>query len=289
MNKTVPKVAAINDISGVGRCSITVISPVMSALGCQVCPLPTAVLSSHSEFSEFYFLDFTEHMEEYFSYWERNGFEFDCIYTGFVGSERQIGIITNIINRLSRTNKPIVVVDPVMGDHGIPYTTYNAKMVLRMSELVKHADIITPNLTEACILLKEEYKAERMERARLKEYMERLGSLGPDTVVITGVRLDDSSYINAAYDKKTGEYWRIPFRHVDTRYPGTGDLFTALFTGYMLRGKRLPEAVQEAARFITRAVEVTHKSGTERAEGVLFEMIMPELYDYIDEYEYLYL
>ena len=126
MKNYVPKIAAIHDISGIGRCSMTVILPVMSALGCQVCPLPTALLSNHSEYSDFYFYDFTEHMEEYYRNWEKNNAEFDCVYSGFIGSRKQIDIILDIINKIRANNKKkdtLIVVDPVMGDHGVTYKT----------------------------------------------------------------------------------------------------------------------------------------------------------------------
>ena len=174
MNK-VPKIMAIHDMSGVGRCSLTVIIPIMSALGCQVCPLPTALLSNHSEYREFYFFDFTEHMEEYFSYWEKNNELFDCVYSGFIGSEEQIDIIRDIINKVKEKNKEaLIVVDPVMGDHGTTYATYNDTMVEKMSHLVEEANIITPNLTEACILLNKKYEGEKITIKKIKGYLKEL-------------------------------------------------------------------------------------------------------------------
>jgi pyridoxine kinase len=286
MNK-IPKIMAINDMSGVGRCSLTVIIPVMSALGCQVCPLPTALLSNHSEYKEFYFFDFTNHMEEYFSYWEKNDAFFDCVYSGFIGSEEQINIITDIINKVKEKNKEaLVVVDPVMGDHGFTYATYNDEMITKMSHLVKNADIITPNLTEAYILLGKKYKDEKVTIPQVKEYLIELCNLGPKISVITGVTTEEGEHINVCYNRDEDKFWMAPFEYVDKRYPGTGDLFTSLFLGYYMKGKSLPEAIEEAARFVSLAVVTTYKAKTLSTEGVIFENIMKELYNEITEYKY---
>ncbi len=284
--KNVPKIAAIHDMSGVGRCSMTVLMPILSALGCQVCPLPTALLSNHSEYKNFYFFDLTEHMEEYYSNWEKNNEEFDCLYSGFIGSEKQINIMLDIINKIKSKKDVLVVVDPVMGDHGITYKTYTDKMVERMSQLVHKADIITPNMTEASILLGEKYSDEKIDTARLKRYLKNLCNLGPDICVITGIATMDGENINACYDKRTDEYWKIPFCFIDKRYPGTGDLFTSLLVGYLMNDKKLPEAIEEASRFVSLAVKETYEAGTPSREGVLFEKIMKELYNEIEDYKY---
>ncbi|MDW5299324.1 MAG: pyridoxamine kinase [Sedimentibacter sp.] len=284
--KNVPKIAAIHDMSGMGRCSMTVIMPVLSALGCQVCPLPTALLSNHSKFENFYFFDFTEHMEEYYLNWEKNNAEFDCVYSGFIGSEKQIDILIEIINKIKAKRDALVVVDPVMGDDGITYKTYTDKMVEKMSRLVNKADIITPNMTEVSILLGEKYSNENISTEILKLYLNKLCSLGPDIAVITGVTTEDGENINACYDKKNNEYWKIPFQLVGKRYPGTGDLFTSLFVGYLMKGKELPKAIEEASRFVSLAVKETFEAGTPCLEGVMFEKIMKELYTEIENYNY---
>jgi len=284
--KNVPKIAAIHDMSGIGRCSMTVIMPILSALGCQVCPLPTALLSNHSEYKYFYFFDFTEHMEEYYSNWEKNNAEFDCIYSGFIGSEKQIDIMLDIIYRSKKKKQTLIVVDPVMGDHGITYKTYTEDMINKMSQLVKKADIITPNMTEASILLGEKYSMSKISISMLKTYLNGLCDMGPGIAVITGITTEDKEHINVCYDKKNNEYWKIPFDFVDKRYPGTGDLFTSLLVGYMLNGKILPEAIEEASRFVSLAVYITYEAGTPSFEGVLFERIMKELYNEIKEYKY---
>lgn len=284
---TIPKIMAVHDMSGVGRCSLTVIIPIMSALGCQVCPLPTALLSNHSEYKEFYFFDFTNHMEEYFSYWEKNNAMFDCLYSGFIGSEEQINIILDIIEKVKKkNNKALIVVDPVMGDHGFTYATYNDGMIKKMSHLVKKADIITPNLTEASILLGKKYSNEKVEISKVKEYLKELCSLGPKISVITGITTEEGEHINVCYNREEDKFWKAPFNYVNKRYPGTGDLFTSLFLGYYMKGKKLPEAMEEAARFVSLSVLSTYDAKTPSSEGVIFEKIMKELYNEISEYKY---
>ncbi len=289
MKNYVPKIAAIHDISGIGRCSMTVILPVMSALGCQVCPLPTALLSNHSEYRDFYFYDFTEHMEEYYSNWEKNNAEFDCVYSGFIGSRKQIDIILDIINKIKASNKEkdtLIVVDPVMGDHGVTYKTYTDEMVEKMSHLVEKADIITPNFTEACILIGEKYTSESISIKSVKRILKSLSDLGPRIVVMTGIKTDDEEYINACYDKTSNEYYKVPFEFIKSRYPGTGDLFTSLFVGHLMNETELPKAIEEASRFVTSSVSYTHNANTPSCEGVMFEKIMHELYNKVTDYKY---
>lgn len=284
--RNVPRVAAIHDMSGIGRCSMTVIIPIMSALGCQVCPLPTALLSNHSEYKHFYFFDFTDHMEEYYSNWEKNNAEFDCLYSGFIGSEKQIDIMSHIIDKMKAHKETLIVVDPVMGDHGIVYKTYTKEMIEKMSHLVNKADIITPNLTEAGILLGEKYRSEHLKINQVKNYLNLLCNMGPSVALITGIVTDDGEHINACYNKTTDEYWKVPFDFINTRYPGTGDLYTSLFTGYLLNNKTIPEAMECASIFVSKAVDVTYKAKTKSSEGVIFEKIMKELYNEPKIYKY---
>ena len=287
MNK-IPKIMAINDMSGIGRCSLTVALPIISALGCQVCPLPTALLSNQSEYEEFYFFDFTKYMEEYYLGWEKNDTSFDCVYTGFIGSEDQINIIIDIIDKVREKNKEaLVIVDPVMGDQGFTYPTYNHKMIDRMTSLVKEATIITPNLTEACILLGKKYEKEKATIKQVKNYLKDLCNIGPKISVITGVRTEEGQHINLCYNKEEDKFWLIPFEYINKRYPGTGDLFTSLFIGYLMKGKLLPEAIEEASRFVSLAVLTTYQANTLSSEGVIFEKIMKELYNEIKEYKYV--
>lgn len=285
--KKIHKVAAIHDISGMGRCSMTVIIPIMSALGCQVCPLPTALFSSHPLFKDFYFYDFTQHMEEYFSSWQKNDATFDCVYSGFISSEKQIDIISQIIDKTKEKNATLIVVDPVMGDHGKVYRTYNDKMIQKMSELVKKADIVTPNLTETSILLNNSYNLDKVSLDYVKSSLYRLCELGPKYAVITGINTEDGNYINACYIKETGEYYIVPYEYVNAKYPGTGDLFTSLLTAYILNNKTLPQAMEFSSIFISSAVKQTYEDNTPPHEGVLIEKKIKELFKEITHYNYI--
>ena len=156
----VKKVATINDLSGIGRCSLTAAIPILSTLGVQCCPFPTAILSSQTEFDKFSFLDITNEMNNYKNVWKELNINFDCIYSGFLGSEKQIDIVLDFV----LDNKDsLIVIDPVMGDNGILYDTFTENMCNKMKELVSIASIVTPNLTEACILTGEEYKNSKLK------------------------------------------------------------------------------------------------------------------------------
>lgn len=173
-----------------------------------------------------------------------------------------------------------------MGDHGIVYKTYTKEMIKKMSCLVNKADIITPNLTEAGILLGENYSKENIKIEDVKKYLYALCQMGPSVALITGIVTDEGEHINACYNKTTGEYWKVPFDFINTRYPGTGDLYTSLFTGYLLNNKTIPEAMECASIFVSKAVDVTYKAQTPSSEGVLFEKIMKELYNEPQIYKY---
>ena len=157
MEKIIKKVAAIHDLSGFGRSSLTNIIPILSTMGIQVCPLPTAILSTHTGgFTDFSFIDLTDNMEKMMDHWSKLDLEFDCIYSGFLGSHKQIDIVSRFIDRFGHKNN-LVVIDPVLGDSGELYSTMGCEMVEEMKKLITKADIITPNFTEVCLLLDKEY------------------------------------------------------------------------------------------------------------------------------------
>lgn len=279
MSSFVPKVAAIHDMSGLGRCSITVIMPVLASMGIQTCPLPTAILSSHSGgFGMFSFHDLTDTMEDYAGHWKQLGVAFNCIYSGFLGSERQIDIVSNIIKDLKQESEQLVVVDPVMGDNGRIYKTYTEAMKEKMSLLVSVADIITPNLTEACFLLKEEYCPDENNITKVKQLLVGLTNLGPSMAVITGVKLEGNKYYNLAYNRLEGAFYRVGYKNLPVTYPGTGDIFTSVLIGAMLKGAELPIALAKATGFLSVAVEETYGYNTDPREGVLLELVLGELH-----------
>lgn len=277
MKNLVPRVAAVHDLSCVGRCSLTVITPTLSAMGVQVCPLPTAVLSSHlGGFSGLEFYDFTGHMPGFFHHWKTEGLTFDSIYSGFLASEKQIDVVLGFIGEFS-ANSPLVLVDPVMGDHGRLYSTYTPAMQDRMKSLVKRADIITPNFTEACFLLGEDYRELCADGGLLEDWLRRLTRMGPAVAVITGVPVAEDKIMNIGYDRVHQSLCQDVQAHVPVRYPGTGDIYASVLLGSLLQGESLAAAMQLAAAFVALAISVTFSAATPTREGVLLERALPWL------------
>lgn len=277
MNNPVLKVAAVHDLSCFGRCSLTVIIPVLSCLGIQVCPLPTAVLSTHlGGYAGLEFRDFTEDMPAFFRHWKKEEISFDCIYSGFLASAGQIGIVQNFIAEFS-ANRPLVLVDPVMGDEGRLYSTYTPPMQEQMRTLVEKADIITPNYTEACFLLGETYLDPAPDSGRLREWARRLADTGPSVVVITGIPCGSGQIANLGFDKKAQAFWLDSSEHIPARYPGTGDIYASALLGCLLRGTALREAMRLAGEFTALAIKTTYAANTPRREGVLLESVLPWL------------
>lgn len=269
----IPKIATIQDISGYGRCSSTIALPVLSVLGCNVSLMPTAILSNHTMFEDFFSLNFTEYLKDYYRSWKKNNCFFDCIYTGFLGSSEQIDIISRIIDDARNENNSLVVVDPVMGDLGQIYVTYTEDMLHRMKDLVKKSDIITPNVTELCILAGEKYKVDLTEE-ELLSYIKKID--GPELIVVTGANVN-GKYNNAIYDVKNNVLDIIDYEYTRANYPGTGDLFASLFIGYIFQGETYKEAIRKGSEFISKCISYTNELKTNPIEGVCFEKFLCEL------------
>lgn len=277
MTPTMPRIAALHDLSCIGRCSLTVIMPILSCMGVQVCPLPTALLSTHlGGFSGVAFCDFTKHMPEFFTHWKQEKLSFDCVYSGFLASADQIAVVFDFIDQFS-ANQPLIVVDPVMGDHGRLYSVYTQQMQEQMKELVKKADVITPNYTEACFLLGEPYVDHIDDIARLRDWLVRLSAFGPSQVAITGVPLGADQIMNIGYERETGSYCEIVNPYVPVRYPGTGDIFASVLIGCLLKGHVLPQAMQQAVDFVSACIYKTFQAQTPVREGVLLEAVLPQI------------
>lgn len=277
MKNLVPKVAAVHDISCFGRCSLTVIMPILSVLGVQVCPLPTAVLSTHlGGFKNLAFCDFTNHMPDFFHHWKSEGISFDCIYSGFLASEQQIDVVQHFIEEFS-ANSPLVLVDPVMGDEGKLYSVYTPQMQEQMKRLVKKADIVTPNYTEACFLLGETYQEKVYDIEKMKKWLITLGDFGPSIVVMTGIPFENEKILTLGYDKKQNAFWEIFNDYIPAKYPGTGDIFASVLVGSLLHKESLPAAMRRAAEFTGLAIRTTFQADTPTREGVLVEKVLPWL------------
>lgn len=269
-----PRVAAIHDMSGFGRCSLTIALPILSAMGVQCCPLPTAFLSTHTGgFKGFTFLDMTDEMPRVAAHWKSLGLEFQAIYSGFLGSARQIGIVENFIGDF-RGADTLVVIDPVMGDHGQVYQTYTPAMCAGMARLAKRADVITPNLTEAALLLEVPYAALPAGEDGCREIVERLSLDGRRSVVLTGAAMAPELTGAMCFDAKTGRTEAVQTRRVSREFLGTGDVFASVLTGALVQGTSLPEAARQAVEFIRACAERTLAEQLPLREGVDFEPLL---------------
>lgn len=267
-SENMKKVAAINDLSGFGRCSLTVALPIISSYGIQCCPLPTAVLSCHTGYETYFFDDYTDRMEKYFAEWQKLKLAFDCIYTGFLGSDRQIDIVLRFVKNFKKENT-VLLVDPVMGDNGRIYSTYTHTMCEKMELLVSEADIITPNLTEACILSGSPYNKDMTEK-QIAKIAEKLYSRGAKNVVITGLHRGEllGNYI---YD---GNGEMLLSANVPNPFSGTGDVFASVLCASVVNGVNLRSAVKKSAEFVYKAARHSYERGGDIKDGVDFEYVL---------------
>lgn len=271
---TTPRVAAIHDMSGFGRCSLTVAIPVLSAMGVQCCPLPTAFLSTHTGgFTGFTFLDMTEEMPKVAAHWQELALRFHAIYSGFLASERQIGIVSDFI-RTFRRSDTLVVIDPVMGDDGKAYQTYTSALCSGMTHLAELADVITPNLTEAAFLLGRPYDQLPQEEAGLQELVRELGLHGRRSVVLTGVSLSPGKTGAMCFDAKTSRTETVQVDMIAHPLLGTGDIFASVLTGALVRGDTLFSAAAQAADFVRACAVHTAAQNLPLREGVDFEPML---------------
>ena len=275
-----PRVAAIHDLSGFGRCSLTVVLPILSVMGLQCCPLPTAFLSTHTGgFQGFTFLDMTDEMPRVAAHWKTLDLRFQAISSGFLGSARQIGMVEDFIRDFRRADTAVVI-DPVMGDHGQVYQTYTPDLCAGTARLAELADIITPNLTEAALLLGVPYDVLPGGEAGCLEIAERLSLGGRRSVVLTGASSGPERTGAACFDARTGRAEMIQTRRVPREFHGTGDVFASVLTGALVQGKSLPEATRLAVEFVRACGERTAAEGLPMREGVDFEpllgMLAPE-------------
>ena len=285
---TIPRLAMINDIAGFGRCSTTVSLPVISVMKVQVCPVPTSVLSNHLGFPLCHFDDYTSHMRDYLNVWKKLGLTFDGLYCGFLGNEEQIDIVREFVEMF---RPPLFLLDPVMGDHGRAYSSITETHVQKMKELLPLADIITPNITEACLLTGTPWKDGEWTMQELSGLCERLAdicqqesvssgeasggtSANGTSIVITGIRQGDS-LVNFLWDD--GVYTTYASPIAGASRPGTGDIFASILAADAVRGETLLTSVQKAANFVGLCISGSEKAGTPVQEGVVFEKYLAAL------------
>lgn len=284
----VPRLAMINDIAGFGRCSTTVSLPVISVMKVQVCPVPTSVLSNHLGFPLCHFDDYTSHMRDYIKVWNELGLTFDGLYCGFLGNEEQINIVREFVEMF---RPPLFLLDPVMGDHGRAYSSITETHVQKMKDLLPLADIITPNITEACLLTGTPWKDVEWTMQELSGLCERLADICQQesvtsgeastgttangaSIVITGIRQGDS-LVNFLWDD--GVYTTVSTPIAGASRPGTGDIFASILAADAVRGETLLSSVQKAANFVGLCIAGSEKAGTPVQEGVVFEKYLAAL------------
>lgn len=269
MNYKLPKrIAMINDIAGFGRCSTTVALPIISAMKVQVCPVPTSIFSNHTGFSTYHFTDYTEHMPGYLDAWDQLELTFDGLLCGFLGSVNQIKIVRHFINKHTF---PHIIIDPVMGDHGKAYRTITKEHCEEMKRLITHATIITPNITEACLLTNTPYQESTWTKSAISSILKQLSDMGPEKVVITGIQEDGyfMNYLSTGSKEITQNVVRTEI--AGESRPGTGDIFASIIAADAVNEVDFLSSVRKAAEFVKLCTNASSQIGIPTAEGVCFE------------------
>ena len=269
-----PRIAAIHDLSCFGRCSLTIALPVLSAMGCQCCPLPTALLSAHTGFPGNTFLDLTVEMGRIAEHWAAMDLQFDAIYSGFLGSADQVDTVARFFNTFKKSSTAVIV-DPVMGDHGTAYRTCTPELCRGMRVLAENSDVITPNLTEAALLLDRPY--EEIRQADAYEVVRRLSLGGRRSVVLTGYFSEPGQTGALCFDRDSGESKAVQTPREPQDFSGTGDLFASVLAGGVARGVPLFQAAQAAADFVRDCTARTLAEGLTEQDGVDFEPLLGQL------------
>ncbi len=280
MLKIPPRVAVIDDLSCFGRCALTVIIPTLSTMGIQVVPYPTALLSTHTGgFDNLFFKDLSLEMDEISAHFKRLDLKFDAIYTGFLGSEAQIKKVSDFIDDFGGKATPVMV-DPVMGDDGSLYSTYTSELLLGVKSLVKKADIITPNYTEACFLTDTPYKStDEMTDGEVAtvadELLEKLKATGAKKIVITGFASKDNVF---TFGTENGDGFVNSTKKVNASYPGTGDIFASVLLGKTTLGESFRQATDAACKFTADVIAYTLNFDTPHRDGVMLEPNLHKLF-----------
>lgn len=267
------RIAVIGDISGFGRCSLTASIPVISSLGIECCPFPTAVLSAQTGYSSYHFIDLTSEFTAYENEWEKLGYRFDGILTGYIASPKQADLIASFIKKFKSENT-VLLVDPVMADDGEIYGTYSNELCGKVTEIAEKADIITPNLTELCILTGADY-SEITSKENDSDYLdlirgeaEKMLSKMLKSVIVTGVRYKGEIY-NLVCEKNS--YSQTKSQIFGGSYSGTGDLFASVICAKAVLGVPLKSAVETASKFLEKSVQSSFNEGTDRNDGINFQ------------------
>ena len=272
----VPRVAAVHDMCGYGNCSLTAAIPILSAAGCDVCPVPTALFSAHTRYSVFTFHDTTEILDGYLDAWRKENVDLDGVYSGFLGSAEQVAIIKRLYSQYPHALR---LVDPVMGDGGEIYATYTPELCEAMGTLVYGADVLMPNLTEASILTKRTYPGRDLSDAEVDDMIDALLDLGAKNVVLKGIDHDDGTIRNYVASADSGASGKQELAHIKLPFMthGTGDAFASALCGALMAGRPLAESAHIAGEFVRHAMKNTQYQPHHDERGVSFELNLDEL------------
>lgn len=270
------RILTIQDISCVGKCSLTVALPIISAFGVECCVLPTAVLSTHTAFNGFTFRDLTCDMNEISKHWKSQNINFDALYTGYLGSFEQIDIVSNIFDEY-KTKNNFILVDPVMADNGLLYSGFDQKFADKMAKLCSKADIIVPNLTEASFMLHTPYISNGYNEEYVKNLLVKLTDLGAKTAVLTGITLNGKDLGVYGYNREKDEYFSYFREHLPKSFHGTGDVFASTLCGALTNTSDLSNALKIAVDFTVESIKNTIKNPQRNWYGVEFESAFPYL------------
>lgn len=278
-----PRMAAIHDLSGLGKCSLTVALPIVSASGVECCCIQTALLSTHTGgFTDWTFTDLSDAIVPIAEHWNKLGVHFDAIYSGYLASEAQGELLERTIELL-RSDDTLVIVDPAMADNGRYYTNLDDSMAGCFRRLIAKADIITPNITEACFLTGTEYCTAPHSEAFITELLGKLSALGPRVVAVTGVSLETGKVGIVARDNETGKTSVVMNETKDGMFHGSGDVFASAFAALLTRGAALEDALRLAEDFVAACIERTAVRDTPRHYGLDFEGVLPEYIKSVDK------
>lgn len=267
------RIMTVQDISCVGRCSLTVALPIISAAGVEAGVLPTAVLSTHTAFPKFTFCDLTGEIEKISKTFEELDIGFDALYTGYLGSFEQLSLVSDMFDRHGGGNCKIVI-DPVMADHGKLYSGFTPEFAKAMAGLCAKADLVVPNLTEACFMLDIPY-TENYTEDYIKDILVKLCGLGCKCAALTGISFDPDKLGVYAYDSETGKFFSYYNDKLPVAYHGTGDIFAAAALGAMMRGHSIESALTVAVDFTLECIKLTMADDNRRTYGVNFEEALP--------------
>lgn len=267
------RILSIQDISCIGQCSLTVALPILSVFGIETCILPSAILSTHTAgFKDFFVFDFTDEFNKIISHWTKEKIKFDAFYTGYLGRKEQIQYIKNIFQTLSEKNS-LKIIDPVMGDNGKLYPAFDLEFIKDMKSLCIKADIILPNLTEACLLTNSQY-IENYDEKYILNIIKKLGELGVNIIILTGISYTKDTTGVVVCEKGKIEYYK--HRKITKDFHGTGDIYSSVFVGAYLNGLKAFDAAKTAADFIVDCIEYTMKNPN-HWYGVKFEPLLSNL------------